>query len=43
MNAYVERVLNDLKKKDAYQPEFLQSVEEVLTSTSIVFDFHPLY
>ena len=43
MNAYVERVLNDLKKKDAYQPEFLQAVEEVLTSTSIVFDLHPLY
>ena len=35
MNHYCERVLHQLKEKDASQPEFLQAVEEVLNSVSI--------
>lgn len=29
MNAYMERVLEDVKKRNANEPEFLQAVEEV--------------
>ena len=43
MNQYCERVFNELKQKDASQPEFLQAVEEVLSSVSIIFDTHPEY
>lgn len=41
--SYVERVLNELKQKDASQPEFLQAVEEVLTSVRVIFEQHPEY
>ena len=30
MNAYIQRVIDDVKKKNASQPEFCQTVEEVL-------------
>ena len=43
MNAYVERVINDVKKKHAGEPEFVQTVEEVLSSLSPVIDKHPEY
>ena len=43
VNTYVERVLQDLKEKNGHEKEIIQAVEEVLTSTSIVFDLHPLY
>ena len=43
MNHYCERVLHQLKEKDASQPEFLQAVEEVLNSVSLIFDQHPEY
>lgn len=43
MNAYVERVLEATKKKNANEPEFLQTVEEVLTSLAPVMDAHPEY
>ena len=32
MNAYLERVLAETKAKNANEPEFLQTVEEVLSS-----------
>jgi glutamate dehydrogenase (NADP+) len=32
MNAYIEEVLAKVKKRDANEPEFLQTVEEVLSS-----------
>ena len=32
MNAYIERVLAETKAKNANEPEFLQTVEEVLSS-----------
>lgn len=43
MNAYIERVIEDVKKKYADQPEFCQTVEEVLSSLSPLIDAHPEY
>lgn len=43
MNAYVERVLQETQKKNANEPEFLQTVEEVLTSLAPVVEAHPEY
>ncbi len=41
--SYVSRVKEEYKVKDASQPEFLQAVEEVLDSISIIFERHPEY
>ena len=43
MNAYVSRVLEELKQKNAHEKEFLQAAEEMVTSLSKVFDQHPEY
>ena len=43
MNAYVERVIAETKTKNAQEPEFLQTVEEVLTSIEPVITKHPEY
>ena len=43
MNAYLQRVLNDIRKKNANEPEFLQTVEEVYTSLEAVVNQHPEY
>jgi glutamate dehydrogenase (NADP+) len=43
MNAYIARVLNDVRKKNAGEPEFLQTVEEVYTSLEAVVNQHPEY
>ena len=43
MNAYIEEVLAQVKKRDAHEPEFLQTVEEVLKSLETVIDQHPEY
>ncbi|MCR5823519.1 MAG: NADP-specific glutamate dehydrogenase [Lachnospiraceae bacterium] len=43
MNSYVEKVISETKKKYPCQPEFLQTVEEVLTSLEPAFDKHPEY
>ena len=43
MNAYIERVINEVKKNSAAMPEFIQTVEEVLTSLEPVIDKHPEY
>lgn len=43
MNSYIERVLNDLRLKDAGEPEFLQAAEEVLSSVGPVIEEHPEY
>ena len=43
MNAYVQRTIEDVRKKYANQPEFVQTVEEVLSSLSPVIDKHPEY
>ena len=40
---YIERVLTNLKAKNADQPEFIQAVEEVLESLEPVIKAHPEY
>ena len=41
--SYVERVLDELKKKNASEPEFIQAVTEVLTTLKPVIEKHPEY
>nr|WP_325253602.1 NADP-specific glutamate dehydrogenase [uncultured Oscillibacter sp.] len=43
MNAYLARVIEDVKTKHAGEPEFIQTVEEVLTSLEPVVEKHPEY
>ena len=43
MNAYLASVLENVKKKHANEPEFVQTVEEVLTSVEPVIAAHPEY
>ena len=43
MNAYVESVIENVKKKHANEPEFVQTVEEVLSSIAPMVDKHPEY
>ena len=43
MNKYIEKVLEATKAKNANEPEFLQTVEEVLTSLEPVINAHPEY
>ena len=42
-NAYLLSVLDDLKAKNAHEPEFLQAVEEVLESLEPVVEADPRY
>ena len=41
--SYIERVLEDLKKKNAEQAEFIQAATEVLESLAPVIEKHPEY
>ena len=43
MNKYVESVLKDVKAKNANEPEFLQAVDEVLTTLDPVIKANPQY
>ena len=43
MNAYIERVIEDVKRRDPGQTEFIQTVEEVLRSLEKVIEKHPEY
>ena len=43
MNAYVERVIKETAAKNPNEPEFLQTVTEVLTTLAPVIDKHPEY
>ena len=43
MNAYIEEVLEKVRKRNANEPEFLQTVEEVLRSLEVVVEKHPEY
>lgn len=43
MNKYIEKVIAKVTEKNAHEPEFLQTVEEVLTSIEPVIDAHPEY
>ena len=40
MNSYVSKVLEETKKKNPNEPEYLQAVEEVLTSIEPVVEKH---
>ena len=39
--SYVERVLEELERKNPAQPEFIQAATEVLTSLEPVIEKHP--
>lgn len=41
--AYIEQVLENVKKRNSAEPEFLQAVEEVLSTLAPVLDAHPEY
>ena len=43
MNAYLASVIESVKVKHANEPEFVQTVEEVLSSLEPVIDQHPEY
>ena len=43
MNKYLERVLEEIKDKNANEPEFLQAVNEVYTTIEPVIDKHSEY
>ena len=43
MNAYIESVIETVKKKHGSEPEFVQTVEEVLSSLDPVINAHPEY
>lgn len=43
MNAYMQRVLNDVKERNSGENEFIQSVEEVFKSLEVVVEAHPEY
>lgn len=43
MNAYIEEVIEKVRKKDSHEPEFIQTVEEVLRSLEPIIDKHPEY
>ncbi len=41
--SYIQRVIDDVAKKHASEPEFVQTVTEVLTSLAPVIEQHPEY
>ena len=43
MNAYIQRVIEEIRRKNAGEPEFLQTVEEVYSSLDAVVGKHPEY
>ena len=43
MNKYLASVIENVKKKHANEPEFVQTVEEVLSSLEPVVENHPEY
>ena len=43
MNAYIARVIENVKAKHGNEPEFVQTVEEVLSSLDPIVEAHPEY
>jgi len=43
VNQYIEKVLEQVKAKNSYEPEFVQTVEEVFKSIEPVIEKHPEY
>jgi glutamate dehydrogenase (NADP+) len=40
---YIEQVIENVKKRNSHEPEFIQAVEEVLSSLAPVLEKHPEY
>ncbi len=40
---YIQEVIENVKKRNSNEPEFIQTVEEVLTSLAPVMEMHPEY
>ena len=43
MNSYIQQTIENVKKKNPNEPEFIQTVEEVLSSIEPVIEAHPEY
>ncbi len=43
MNPYIERVIENVKTRNAHEPEFIQTVEEVFSSIEPLVNAHPEY
>ena len=43
MNPYIERVIENVKMRNAHEPEFIQTVEEVFSSIEPLIEAHPEY
>ncbi|MBE6790373.1 MAG: NADP-specific glutamate dehydrogenase [Ruminococcaceae bacterium] len=43
MNSYIERVIESVKTRNAHEPEFIQTVEEVFSSIEPLVNAHPEY
>jgi len=43
VHAYIQRILENVKAQNSDQPEFIQAVEEVLSTLSPVIEDHPEY
>ena len=43
MNQYIEQVIETVKKRNAHEPEFIQTVEEVFSSIEPLVNAHPEY
>jgi glutamate dehydrogenase (NADP+) len=43
MNSYIQRTIDKVRAKNASEPEFIQTVEEVLSSIEPVIEAHPEY
>lgn len=43
MNHYTEEVLQKIKEKNSHEPEYLQAVDEVLTTIKPIVERHPEY
>ena len=43
MNPYIERVIENVKLRNAHEPEFIQTVEEVFSSIEPLIEAHPEY
>ena len=43
MSTYTGRILEDLKKRNSHEPEFIQAATEILNSLQLVIEKHPEY
>ena len=43
MSEYIDRVLKETEEKNSHEPEFIQAVEELLSTIEPVIEAHPEY